>query len=53
MVQKTQFFAGGPVVQLAADVAVHAVQVAGQGRFLEGLLHDAPVKFMVGKITQH
>ncbi len=34
-------------------MGVHAVQVAGQCRLLECLLHDAAMEFMVGEITQH
>ena len=53
MLQKFQFCAGGPVLNFRADVLVHAIQVTGQCRFLEGLLHDAAMELVVGKVPQH
>ena len=53
MIKEAQGIAGLPGLDLAADVGVHAVQVAGQGRLLEGLLHDAAMELVVGEVTQH
>ena len=52
-VEEGEGFAGGPGLQAAFHARPHTVDVAGQGRFFERLLHDTAVKLVVGEIAQH